>query len=1122
MPSLARWMALICLAASFTVTAADAPAGAAMPGFLDGLIVVEAEDALDVKGVQIGGARDKRSELVFFNGNGDASGGAFISPVPGPFRMYQNLPAPVEAVAEADIPKAGRWYAHVRYATTPETIRRLLSGPKPPGHFRPFRKFQVLLGDKTFECGAAQGAGAEFRWDHFAIDLPAGRLPVRFRMADLAGPDCLVLTQNPDYKPEPGDYSGPLWFRFKVLRGPATPSYIRCRCYTIPYAGGEVKDAGFLFADEIVPAEADAAKRREGFLKPGEWSPWVKTFVTKAHYPYIHVSLMPGPGKVDTGSRKYGFADVQWTFQAATRPDPAFVIHETVEDTGPVRGLYILMPSEWTAAGMISGVKSFTEWADERHSLVTRLGVKAGEGPRRVQVFTDASATVQRDVDVILESCRLLGFNGLDIGTRWTEPEDLWARIRDAGFTWTQAHHLSPVYEVRWNDAPSAPADGRTVQQQVDRFLYERSADRFSRLWDGRPEIRRKMLDLANLVDEPGSMPHFLLINSSPALKACFHEFLQGNGLTPESFGKTKWADVEAVGYATRSAGPDSRLSKVLADLGVEVAWVQAGKAGPVDEEVAAAEQREAPAAPADPSAKSKTPLRKIQVRVISGLAQADPAEKKLHYWTQRFRSFFTRKFYGAAARVVEDQRDRGRLRESIKDTPNFQAAPIMEVRMWDGGLNLFEWAREKTTNCLMVEDWVNDPCRVSFGINLLDAAARKNGQSLAFLIVGDRHFRQRYLSGLAAGARLFVDYSYGPLVTKGPAWASNPDYVRDWADMLRWTRRCEDDLLASKKRPAEAALLIANSSETNAIYYSAAGFEAGLRGRAFGARPLFRRAGIWNALIESDVPVEIVSEEEILQDKALDRYKALYVVDTHVAAPVQAAVRAWVQRGGALWADYTALARDEFDQSSDVMNEVFGLSARGALPDAAKAPEKETPGEKVAVLAGDGLDAVTFAGTAFRPGWKLSTGRSAAQFEDGSPAVVRNRFGKGNAVLMGCSALALSSYALLSDDAASLDKARRLVALGADSAGVARHCRVGVSRVPAVVYDGPEQSVLFLINASGAAQKGVTVRLTTPQAFKTAVDGRGNAVAFDLKDGQAQFTRDLAFDDGDVIVFRR
>ena len=139
--SCARWAVWMCVAASWAA-AADGPVqGKAKGGLLDGVIVVEAEDARDVKGAQIGGPRDTRSELVFLSGNGNASGGAFIAPVPGPFRMYKSLPAPVDAVTEVDVPTAGRWYAHVRYAVTPDTIRRLLSGPKPPGHFRPFQKF---------------------------------------------------------------------------------------------------------------------------------------------------------------------------------------------------------------------------------------------------------------------------------------------------------------------------------------------------------------------------------------------------------------------------------------------------------------------------------------------------------------------------------------------------------------------------------------------------------------------------------------------------------------------------------------------------------------------------------------------------------------------------------------------------------------------------------------------------------------------------------------------------------------------------------------------------------------------------------------------------------------------
>ena len=819
-----------------------------------------------------------RSSNVFFNANAKASAGGFITPVSMPYRIYTPFAKPVEALIDVEIPKAGRWYAHVRYLVTPDGQRKLAERVK---HYHPFGPFDVVLEGHSFVCGTNQEPGAEFRWDVLAVDLQAGRIPLKLRMTDLAGPDCIILTRTPGYQPELCDCTGPLWLRFKVLEGTRVPFYIHCRCVFSSYESKKPLEPGTLFKGVVATTDEDIVKLRgdpKALLNAGEWSPWIKTFEGKKADWYTHAEFMSVASKPDAATRRHGVDQIKVAWQAATRADEAFLVREGIEDSGAGRGIHILMPHSRGGEGLRRGTMGFTEWADERLGLVTNLGVRAGEGPRKIRVYTSINATVPRDLDASLESCRLLGFNGVDCAQQGlVDPASLWARIQVNGFTWTAAHHLSPAYEVKWFDAPTNAPAGKTLLQAMDQYLYDKSAERIHRLWDGRPEVQRQMLELAILVDEPGPVPNVLILNNSPALKACFHEYLRDNGLAPADFGKTNWCEVEAMGYIARHT---KTLDGMLQALGVEVDWIEEGHT-----------RVAAPATPRTPG----TPLgHRIQVALSAGPHAATPGQKRLYYWTQRFRSMFTHRFYGAGAQVIRDLSAQGWLRPSIQASPNFQASPIMEAQMGDGGLNLFEWARSGATDCLLMEDWVGDPYRVAFGFSLVDAAARKHGQSLAYLIVVDRRFRTRYLSGLALGARRFVDFTYGPLLKAGPPWGDNREYVKNWGEMLRWTRQVEDDLVQTKARPAQTAILIANSSEINTAFYNALGAEAGVK-RGYGGRPLFRRAGVYAALLDAGIPVDLVSEEEIFEDKALDRYKALYVVDTHVAAPVQEAIKAWV-----------------------------------------------------------------------------------------------------------------------------------------------------------------------------------------------------------------------------------
>jgi hypothetical protein len=906
---------------------------------------------------------------------------------------------------------------------------------------------------------------------------------------------------------------------------------------------------GWLFKDTVTTSPEDAkrlASDATNLLSVGEWSPWVHTYAAHKKYSYAQIAALRGDktGIANLSLLRLGYPQVEMEYQAATRPDEKFLLRQGSEFIGDAHITHILLPTDTGIEALRSDVKSFSEWASEWLQTSATLRLKPGEGPRRILFSTlSQHLSTPREVEAFLEICSLVGINGVNAQVETGQPEQLWKAITDKGFTWTSADHLAPAYQLEgWPKMPTtltaAAQEGRTPQtwqELIDNYWYDQSMKRARSIWERQPEVARKMVKLANLVDEPGPTPSFIWANCIPAVRESFHEFLRAQGVKPEEFGKRSWDEVDVIGYQPIA---QQGIIKLLQRMNIDLEFVT--PKGQVAQEGLIHYQQM-------PGKDGEPPRYRVQVPILKGLRTASTTEKRQYYWTQRFRSYFTRHFYGQAARAAEDLSRQGFFAPDIQTTPNFQAAPMMEARMWDGGLDLFEWGRDGASNTLMVEDWMNDPYRVGFGLTLLNAARQARSQSLAFLIVADWHFRERYLMGLGMGVSTFVDYLFGPLGVIGPTWADRPEGMQERAEMMRATRTVEDDLLATKLRPAQTAILVANSSEINQAYYNACAAETGLRSRAFGGRPLFRRAGLYSALLDAGIPTEIVSETSILEDKALDHYKVLYVADTHVSRATQAAIKEWVRRGGVLWADYTALARDEYDENSPLFDEVFGLSERGALPPAsntevhddevtavaggdaagladakADAPAISKAAEQISVLPASGLEAVSFPGSLFRPDWKLSTGKALAKFENGSPAIVLNRFGQGQAIIVGCSALALSPYAdFMYNGSPDAQKARHITELAPRLAGIGLPCRVSVPRVNSIVRDGAKQTVLFLINSTDAPQQNVKISLNVPRRIQNAYDQQGKLVNFTQTGNSVELTRDLPTDSGEIIVFK-
>jgi len=151
---------------------------------------------------------------------------------------------------------------------------------------------------------------------------------------------------------------------------------------------------------------------------------------------------------------------------------------------------------------------------------------------------------------------------------------------------------------------------------------------------------------------------------------------------------------------------------------------------------------------------------------------------------------------------------------------------------------------------------------------------------------------------------------------------------------------------------------------------------------------------GIYKAVARAGIAADFITENQIACENVLSRYKILLLPNVEIMRKdIAGAIAAFVREGGALWGDGRCAFLDEFvflreTSPGHGLNEVFGADEADfvALGDANRIERPGRPPLK-----------------AFRYVQYLapSTGE-AAGFHAGRPVLVRNRYGKGTAVLVG------------------------------------------------------------------------------------------------------------------------
>jgi hypothetical protein len=964
----------------------------------------------------------------------------------------------------ANLATAGKWRVHVRYQNGMAK--------------KAYEPFTLVVAGKEFICGTERRPNATFRWESFDAELPSGEAKLSLKLTGPAAPDCIILSSDLHYRPDYRDVTGPVAMRFRVLGEQDQPYYIDWYCVHTPYSaeGPQGDSACFLFRDRVAISRGNAAplaKDPSNLAHFNQWTAWGRSLHSRAFTWFSEIRLIEG-----NSARPKPIRNARVAYQVATRPDPSRIYHEGVEEITQASSIRVRMPTGLDQASL-AAIEGFGDWAKRRFEIARDLGFRPDEGPRKLLTTTMVhNLETPTELDNYLKTCNWLGLNTTCLHYH---DDALLGKLADqyhmiGALTHPFTYKLEPPGDAQ-------PLPGKSYAETARAIVAEK-ADKYYAAWGKRPKTWANQRFLYGILgDEIGPAASSLQINKEPFYKGLFVEYLKKHNLTPEFFGASGWEDVTAIDYIAES---NSNVAEALNRQRI------------IDETERAvqqlAERDITGAGLVRPNERPSTDVLDELTKPKAAAATAlDPQyEKRRCHWTQKFRSEFTCLFYRECTDAAKRYAPPG-----FQCSVNLQAMPAQAGQMWDGGLNIFDLARLRGFDSLYTEDWTGGTYNVSFAMGLLKAAARKHNQDTGSYVVGYQP-QGRVLANLAQGARTLVFYLYGPVHLIGPVWGEHAPTMKDIGEAMRLAARAEDDLLAARNRPSDVALLVANTSEINNRYFS---YEFGRE-----------RIAMYTALADAQMPVDIIGEEEILEDGALGRYRALYVGDLHVDSRAQQKIKDWVADGGTLWASYAALGRQEYDEPSTAMDEVFGLKSRGPLePQPSIRAKPQPPAAKVTVIQNELLPAFEFDGSYCQPKYELSTGKALGQFADGSPAIVHNRFGQGQAFLNAFQARIFVNHA---------PQLIPLVLTAARAAGARQHVRASVPELFTMVHDGPKQTVVYLYNDSQTETKTLPLEVVLPKLAAKATSSRSGPLPITARSDAAVVNISLPPRTGDIVVF--
>jgi hypothetical protein len=746
---------------------------------------------------------------------------------------------------------------------------------------------------------------------------------------------------------------------------------------------------------EVIRGVLPSPKSQDGkhLLAVGQWSEWVPvTSLVKGVFPgKLFLTFTAGRGgrikdRITRELADYS-TDVQFEFEFSYKDKP---VKSFVEE-GPHGGTVTIVIPAYRLVGQttpespeflreLTGVLEYAQrraefleglpWAawplPKKYLLINNIG-GYGKGHGYGVRTTNPAVTLTE-----LRALRQLGVNGLRDAPslllealRRGDPQVAAFRrgmeIGVMGFP-VPRHRADRPPEPEAG-CPFAPGVPQRTREAVEEALKTALSMPVEELWGLTVDEIGSVFDLApEGKAHPATCPH---------CAAAFRQYLAAKGLSPKDFGKSTWEEVRPLDVTT-TTGPRP--------------WL------------------------------------------------ADPGAALAAYYTRDFNNFATARLFTplrqAFASANEAKRQALRSGSADRKTAEQPWLYSFALRgntflMRGHSLEFFDFYRH-ADNAIVYETSNREPRVWSWDSYLCDVQ-RVVGQTMGIArgIYIKPHRGapvQRMLSAVSRGNTMIYWYTYGPDYTKGDSFSQSWETLALTSKAAHLLGKAEDVLYGSTW--AVSAEIAVVKPETTQRWMNLCGESPHLTAAWENAK------WVYTALQHAHLPVDPLDEALLLSD--LSHYKIIYVNGSHITAAAASALRRYVEQGGTLYTSGWGLARDESNRPLEALQAVLGLQKRQEpqmwyqvqLYGATAIEGYDEPGRMLSPAPSDAMRTVkalvqTQPAQADKPSaaamageFPLVVGREVlqpaasaeviARFADGQPAVVRNRFGKGQAIVVG------------------------------------------------------------------------------------------------------------------------
>jgi len=831
------------------------------------------------------------------------------------------------------------------------------------------------------------------------------------------------------------EFDGTVFARWRIDAPRDFTYWMRIDAEVQPY-GAQFQPVGMFYRDDA-----------KGLYPAGQDSQWVK--LPKGGNAGWNITFHVHPGQ---GNRVP--AGMKLHFDFAVKPDPAGIFHSVDEELTTAGEAGVMMPCGKSPAEL-NRLMTYNEWRDARLRHAEETVAKLGPPPRlkRLEIGTgiDVSPTryagglIGRDaLEKEFKIAELLGMNSL---------ETIIDGFPSAGIRDDDWKALAPRYgilgtglrlwggPIDWKEFRADETLWQTYQRKNDE-IYKGLADK------SKTGLAYQAATFANLGDEigPAIDQGYLTV---PILKGFFHQYLREQGLTPATFGKATWGEVEA-------------LDKLAA--------IRAQGATPED-------------------------VRRYYwtwrfMNYYTAVAYKSATQAVLKYFPN---------MKSATVNLQAGPVQIGYLGNSNA--------------LGHGNLDLFEFGAMGSFHGIQLEDWIttNDfgVGQICFSSDLLRAVNRKSAGEARGLLVG-WWISPRLIAWLMQGAKHIELYSYGPISRIGPAWGGTTE-EGEVADAARLVGKYEDLIADGTVKTAKAAMLIANTSDimqARGLYFcpERQQFYIALKHGYLHVDFVSEQDIVQDDILKNYQLLYITDPQ--VRAEAQRKIAAWVQAGGHLWAEVGAANwDEYNQKSDILNAAFGVAERDM------AITEKWPWNPRGGWHTSTLGKFNFEKVDTVTTDGKSFLPAVELPVLGAKLAATPTTGRVLGTYADGSPAIIYNQYGKGSALLVGAlvgEAYARAHWPGGATGAKQLKtleggkEAQSLALAFAQHENVRRVLTCGVPGIYTSLLDGPNGCVVFINDSAVFEINDLEIRIPNAGNITRATSARNGELQFRMEGNDA------------------